>query len=111
LAAEQTRLLRAVQADLPDLPEATSEEFIDEEAVEDRLKERRAAFAEREADISDRLLETTRRAYETGREISWQQLLNVQPQPVTEPPANLLESATADTYLGIDARIAAAADQ
>ena len=41
-------------------------------------------------------------------ESSWQQLLDVQPQFATESSANLLGSATPDTYLGIDARTAAA---
>jgi hypothetical protein len=111
LAAEEAQLLLAVQTDLPDLPVTTSQGLIDEEEVEDRLRERRAVFAEREAGIRDRLGETTRQAYEIGRESSWQQLLDAQPQLVTDSPANLLESATPDTYLGIDANTTTAADE
>jgi hypothetical protein len=108
LAAEQAQLLVDVQADQPDRLLTTSRETITEEEVEDHIRERRVAFAEREADADDRLRGTTRQAYEIGRESSWQQLLNVQPQLVTESPANLLESATPDTYLGIDASTATA---
>jgi hypothetical protein len=113
LAAEQAQLLLAVQADLPDLPATTSEDSLDEDEVEDRIRERRAAFAEREADAEtrDRLRRTTRQAYEAGRESSWQQLIQVQPQLVTESPADLLESATPDTYLGMEARTATIATQ
>jgi hypothetical protein len=111
LAAEQDQLLRAVRDDLLDLSATTSKGFIGEEEFEVRLRERRAAFAERGADNRDHLYQTTREAYETGRESSWQQLIDVQPQLVIEPPANLLESATADTYLGIDASTATTAAQ
>ena len=111
LAAEQAQLLRAVDADVPDLQWAASPEPVDEQEVEDRIRERRAAFAEREVHTRDRLRRTTRQAYEFGRESSWQQLFDVQPQVIAQSPGNLLESATADTYLGIDARIATAAAQ
>lgn len=105
LAAEQAELLLAIDADLPDLPDTTSPELI-EEAAEERIRERRTLFAEREAEERDRLRSTTRQAYEFGRERSWQQLFDIQPQLVTEPPANLLESASPDTYLAIEASTA-----
>jgi hypothetical protein len=104
LAAEQAQLLPQVRAALPDLrPVGTTPESIDEDAIEDRMKAGRALFAEREADLHDRLRQTTRQAFEVGRESSWQQLLDVQPQVIAESPADLLESATPDTYLAIDA--------
>jgi len=107
LAAEQAQLLLAAQAGLPDLPVT---EHTDEEAIEYQIRERRAFFAEQEATADIPLRETTRQAYEIGRESSWQQLIDVQPQLVAEPPANLLESATPDTYLAIDASTITAAD-
>lgn len=107
LAAEQDRLLHAVQADLPDLPDTDSPELL-EEAAEDRRWERRTRFAEHEADERDRLRRTTRQAYEIGSESSWQQLLDIQPPLVAEPPADLLESATPDTYLAVDVSAATA---
>jgi hypothetical protein len=109
LAAEHAQLLLAVQSDLQDFPGTAPGELVDEEEPEDRVRGRRAVFAEREADIADRVRRTTRQAYEIGRESSWHQLIDVQPQVVIEPPANLLESATADTYLAIDVSTAAAA--
>lgn len=42
-------------------------------------------------------------AYDVGRESSWQQLLGTDPQLVATEPSGLLESATPDTYLAIDA--------
>jgi hypothetical protein len=111
LAAEQAQLLLDAQADLPGLATKVSGEPIDEEEVEDRLRERRAFLAEREADTRDRLRGTTRQAYEIGGESSWQQLLDVQPQLATESPTNLLESATLDTYLAIDPSTTTAAVQ
>jgi hypothetical protein len=68
---------------------------------EDRLRERRTFFAGQEANRHERLRAKTRQAYEIGWESSWQQLLDSQPRLVTESPANVLECATPDTYLGI----------
>jgi hypothetical protein len=109
LAAEQDRLLLAAQADLPDLWDTASE--LMEEEVEERIGERRASFAEREADERDRLRATTRQAYELGRESSWQQLLDIEPRLDADPPVNLLESATPDTYLAIDSNSVTVADR
>jgi hypothetical protein len=102
LASEQAQLLLDVEAELPGLPKTLSGELTVEEEIEDRLRERRSFFAEREAYRFDQLRGTTREAYEIGRESSWEELLNVQPELVTEPPAYLLESATPDTYLAIE---------
>ncbi|SNS21145.1 hypothetical protein [Actinomadura mexicana] len=102
LAAEQDRLLLEAQADFPDLWESAPEVVI-EDMAEERIRERRAWFAEREAGERERLFGTTRRAYERGRESSWQELLDIEPQLDVEPQANQLESATLDSYLAIDA--------
>jgi hypothetical protein len=80
----------------------------DEGRADYRIRERREQFAYREDEARDRLLTTTREAYEIGRESSWEQLIDVQPQLAAEPPANLLESATPDTYLAIDRSVPAA---
>ena len=111
LAAEQAQLLSVFRADLPDMAGTIAKESMDEEEVEAFLRERRAAFAEREVGVEDQLRGATRRAYEFGRGSSWQQLIDIQPPLATEPSANLLESATPDTYLAIDARTATASDQ
>jgi hypothetical protein len=47
LAAEQAQLLLAAQANLPDL---LVTEHTDEEAIEGQMRERRAFFAEQEAE-------------------------------------------------------------
>jgi hypothetical protein len=101
LAAEQDRLLLDAQADFPDLWESPLE--VIEDMAEDRIRERRAWFAEREAGERERLLGTTRQAYERGRESSWREILNIEPQFDSEPQVNQLESATLDSYLAIDA--------
>ena len=75
-------------------------------AAEERVRYRRALLAEREADMREFLAETVRRAYEAGRESSWRQLLETDPPLVATQPNNLLDSATPDTYLAIDASTA-----
>lgn len=77
LAAEQAQLLSVFRADLPDMAGTIAKESMDEEEVEAFLRERRAAFAEREAGVEDQLRGATRRAYEFGRESSWQQLIDI----------------------------------
>lgn len=102
LASEEAQLIRAVQADLPYLSETSFPEAVDEDTFDDRIRERRTLFAEQEADIRDHLSATTRSGYDIGRESSWQELINFEPQLIAEPSADLLESATADTYLAIE---------
>jgi len=102
LAALQAQLLQSVDQDLP-APAEDESISRDEGATEERMRNRRSLLAEREADMYEFLADTGRRAYEAGRESSWQQLLDTSPPLVTTQPANLLESATPDTYLAIDA--------
>ncbi|MFC6880647.1 hypothetical protein [Actinomadura yumaensis] len=109
LAAEQDRLLPAAQADSPELWDTVPE--LMEEEVEERIRERRASFAEREYEERDRLRATTRQAYERGRESSWPQLLGFEPRLDTDSPADLLESANSDTYLAIDSNSFKVADR
>jgi hypothetical protein len=101
--------MRTVQEDFPDTEEQRQRRGFDEDAIEEFLVLRRETFAERVADFRDDLRETARRAYAAGGENSWQQLLRAQPQLDAESPAGLLESATPDTYLGIDTSTAAPA--
>jgi hypothetical protein len=102
LASEETQLLRAVQADLPDLSAYNSPEALNEDTFDDRTRERRTLFAEREEGLRDHLRATTRQGYEIGRESSWPHLINTAPPLIAEPAADLLESATSDTYLAIE---------
>jgi hypothetical protein len=109
LAVRDAEIMRTVHEDFPDTEEQRQRRGFDEDAIEEFLVLRRETFAERVADFRDDLRETARRAYAAGGENSWQQLLRAQPQLDAESPAGLLESATPDTYLGIDTSTAAPA--
>lgn len=102
LAAEEARLFETVQADLPSVPESDELAAVSEDWLEDRILERRALFAEREDELRDHLRATTREGYEVGGESSWQQIIDTEPQLIAEPPADLLEGATPDTYLALE---------
>ena len=102
LVAEESQLLPVAWTSASGLFEDAPLDSLDEEAADDRIREQRAQFAYWEDEARGRLLTTTREAYEIGRESSWQQLLGLLPQLATEPPANLLEGATPDTYLAIE---------
>jgi hypothetical protein len=75
---------------------------LDDEEVEEYTRERRAAFVERETALRPQLRDTTRQGFERGRHGSWSQLLDQQPLINTDSAPDLLESATADTYLAIE---------
>jgi hypothetical protein len=75
---------------------------LDDEEVEEYTRERRAAFVERETALRPQLRDTTRQGFERGRHGSWSQLLDQQPVINTDSAPDLLESATADTYLAIE---------
>lgn len=88
-----------IAADLE--PETQLDLFGDEE-LEEYSRERRAAFVEREAGRRSRIHEAVRRGFERGTSSSWYELLERQPEVNASPAPDLLESATADTYLAID---------
>jgi len=102
LATEESQLLPVAWVGSSDLSVATPLDDLDEDRADYRIRERREQFAYWEEEARDRFLATTREAYEIGRESSWEQLLDVQPQLAAEPPTNLLEGATSDTYLAIE---------
>lgn len=102
LSAELRRC-RQDARDLPDLVRPAAAENLDEGETDDLLRQRRAAFAEREAGERDVLRAATRQAYEIARGSSWAQLLNAEPPLVAETPVGLLEGATPDTHLAIQA--------
>jgi hypothetical protein len=109
IAARDAEIMRTVNEEFGRVAVHRPQGSNDEDAVQQFLVLRRATFAEREADFQDDLQEAARQAYRAGSETSWQQLLQADPQLETESPAGLLESATPDTYLAIDAITAAAA--
>lgn len=96
LASEEEQINQEVEAEnQPGL-------FDHDEELEESTRERRAAFAEREAARRPRLREAARQAFERGGTSSWSELLGQQPDINSGPAPALLESATADTYLAID---------
>ena len=101
--AEQDRQLGEEIAVAID-PESEDVRFDFDEGIDSFTRERRAAFVERERDVARRsqLRETARQGFQRGRSSTWHQLLNQEPSINSGPAPNLLESATADTYLAVD---------
>lgn len=99
LASEELRLAEAGL--LTFLPETTPDQ-ISEDQLDKFVRQRRADFAEREFSARPMLRASAREGFERGRASSWQDLLDEQPRIETEQPRDLLESATADTYLAIN---------
>jgi hypothetical protein len=77
-----------------------------DDEVDERARERRMAFAEREAEVRPRLRTAAREGFERGRDSSWQQLIDDQPALNAELQPGLLEAATPDTYLAINVETA-----
>ena len=102
LAVEESQLLPVSWTGSSDLFANAPLDELDGDRADYRIRERREQFAYWEEEARGRLLTTTREAYEIGRKSSWEQLLDVQPQLAAEPPANVLEAATPDTYLAIE---------
>jgi hypothetical protein len=104
LAIEEEQILAVEEEQIAATIEPGSEYglFDLDEEVDKYARERRAAFVEREALQRTRLRETTRQGFEHGRNNSWSQLLDQEPDIDSNPAPDLLESATADTYLAID---------
>jgi hypothetical protein len=76
-----------------------------EEDIEEYQRLRRAAFATREATSRPQLSAAARRGFERGSHSLWSELMPNQLFTIdTELESGLLESATADTYIAIDAR-------
>lgn len=105
LAADEEQV--AEEAQPSGVPPESSEYLSPEsdEDVEEYQRERRAAFAAREAASRPRLRAAVRQGFERGRNSSWGELLPNESFTInTDPQPGLLESATADTYLAIDVR-------
>lgn len=87
-------------------PEEEYERFDLDEKVDQYTRERRAVFVDRERDAARRarLSAAAREGFEYGRNNSWRQILEQEQEPRinSDPAPDLLESATADTYLAID---------
>lgn len=99
LTGEEAQIWETVQAEVPDL----EADVLDDDEAEYHMAERRSLFAAREEDSRGRLYSTARRAFERGQQQSWQELIQADVSLVTESSGDLLESATTDTYLAIDA--------
>jgi hypothetical protein len=107
LSAEQAPLLPAVQEQFFPAADIGFSEPLEEETFERRQRLGRAELAERQAEVIDHLREAARLGYEQGQESTWPQLIDSQPQIITESPPNLLEGATSDSYIAIEAPVGA----
>jgi hypothetical protein len=104
LAAQDDQTTADLRAEQPQLMTYELDQLLDEKHVATREEERRSAFAERESDAWPLLRAVTRDGFERGPSSSWNELLRQPPAIDAETETPLLESATRDTYLAIDAR-------
>jgi hypothetical protein len=104
LATEQAQVALELQSSQPDVAASAQSRLFDDDEIEAQRIQKRFAFAELEPveHTRQRVRNTTREAFETGRQSTWPQLIEAQPEVDTDPRADLLEIATADTYLAID---------
>lgn len=96
LADEQAQIAGELE------PEIQLDLFGSEDELEEYSRERRAAFIQLEAARNPRIRAAVRQGFRRGEDSSWYQLLQQQPEVNSGTTPDLLESATADTYLAID---------
>jgi hypothetical protein len=74
----------------------------DSDQIDEINEERFGAFRRLERQNRAPLLSGVRQGFAIGQDSDWRQLIDIEPPTRIEPPAQQLESATADVYLAID---------
>jgi hypothetical protein len=106
LALQEIALAREVDDELSAVP-PVGRRIIDEpgeDEVAEQQENRRHRYWEREHARRPIFTQRASAAFRRGRLQSWEQLLEPEPRIETSPRPGLLEAATPDTYLAVDAR-------